>query len=461
MLRDSLSGQQASKTPYTRSGYFYERLDDYQKHIVKFILEKKTVGIFAEQGTGKTWIAIAAIEQILTEDFAGLLIVPKANKTTSWLATLTNLPCEVTIDWEHFKKIKGPRIMVVHFEELPKLITKFIRFGDRWDFIGIDEIHKIKARGSRNSRQVCRLRYFGKYRIGLSGTPLEKAPQDVWAQMKFINPSVFGDKWTTFDKRYLVKTGYKGYARKMPKTKFERFIKTLEPWAIRISKEVLNLKPLNIITHELELSAKQQVVYSEMKRSNRVTLPTGELLRAPLTITRNMKLAQIANGLLQTEEGYYWLGSPKLWRIRSILKRCPKPVVIFFRFIPEMIEIEKSLLKQYSVKTYYGKTENRDRIQRGFQDHQFDILLCQARAGGTGIDLYNARTAIIASVEESSITFDQVMARFHRRGQENEIDAHLLIMQKTVDAKTHRRLISKTSKNKDTYYRLTKEHDYG
>lgn len=456
MKADFLSGPPMSRMRLNESGYFSKRLDDQQRNAVRFILRRKTVGIFAEQGTGKTWIALGAIEQTVTDDFAGLLIVPKNNKETTWFENAKRLEGITTTDcWEAFKKIKGPRLLIIHFEELRKLITKLIRFGHRWTHIIVDECQRLKARGSGVSRQCNRLRYFGRYRVGLSGTPLESSPIDVWAQMKFINSSVFSDKWDVFSQRYLRPCGWMNKQREFRQSKFPRFIRKLKPWAVRITKESLNLPPMNIIEHNLRRSPQQREVYRSMRSLNYLELPTGERIRAPLTITRDMRLAQIANGFIQSEEGYYWISNVKLRRAVSIIKTSPGPHVLFFRFVPEMIEFERKLKALgYRVKLYYGKTKHKDRVQRGFQDGMIDILLCQARAGGVGIDLYNARTLIVCSVEWSSITFDQLMARVHRRGQMHELDAHMLVMKKTIDEQTHKRIKSKLRKTNRTYYRL-------
>lgn len=456
MKADFLSGPPVSKTQLPRSGVFSKGLDDFQRHCVRFMIEKKTVGVFAEQGTGKTWITLAFLEQTLTDDFAGLIVTLKNNKETTWLDLAKGLEgITVTTDWEEFKKIKGPRLMVVHYEQVRPIIGRLQRFGDRWTHIIVDECHRLKARGTATSRVINRLRYFGIYRMGLSGTPLEDQPIDVWAQMKFINENVFGDKWSTFDRRFLMRVGWGGKKREMRPDRYKRFIRMLKPWAIRIEKDVLNLKPMTIINHELQMAPQQRLAYRSMRQRNILALPTGNRLRAPLTITRDMRLAQIANGFVQSDEGYYWISNVKLRRAVSIIKREPGPVVMFFRFIPEMIEFERKLKALgYRVRTFSGKTKHKPRIQRGFQDGMIDALLCQDRAGGAGIDLFNARTVIVCSVEWSSITFDQLMARVHRRGQEHAVNAHMLVMQNTIDMKTHKRLYSKLRRTKRTLYKF-------
>lgn len=226
-------------------------------------------------------------------------------------------------------------------------------------------------------------------------------------------------------------------------------MKKLKPWSIRITKDVLNLPPIDGTIHDLEMSPIQRSIYASMKHDGIVVTPTGERVVAELGITKTMKLAQIAGGYLQGERAAYWLSNVKLRRAMSIIRRCPKPVVVFFRFIPEMRELLRAVEREgLRVGTYYGKTRRKADVQRTFQAGDYDVLLCQQRAGGVGIDLFNAQTVLVYSAEWSSISFDQMMARAHRRGQVNELQCHILIMKKTVDARIHKRINSKLSNNK-------------
>jgi SNF2 family DNA or RNA helicase len=444
------SGRTTSKTALIESGYFSSRLDDFQKDAVRFILRQKTVGIFAEQGTGKTWIALAALEQLIAPDFAGLLVCQKNNKETTWLDLMPHLGVNFTNKWEEFKKLPSPRLMVLHFEELRKKSTigKLRRFGLRWDAIVVDECHRAANRGNILSRRLRILRQFGEFRIALSGTPVESSPADIWAQMRFINPQVFGENWGTFDKTYQVKSGFKGFGRSWRDDRMPRFMRLLKPWALRITKDVLDLPPMHVRIHKVDMSERQEALYDEMRSRRAIDTPTGEVA-APLAITRDIRLAQIASGYVQTPEGYFWLSDVKRRRARAVLKRCFLPAVVFFRFIPEMVEVAKWLKPYGTVATYSGKTKNKPQVQRAFQAGEIDFLLCQSRAGGTGLDLFTARTVMVYSNDWSSITFDQLMARVHRRGQTEEVDAHILLTRNTIDARIYKRVCSKLSNSRN------------
>jgi hypothetical protein len=429
--------------------YFYPKLDAQQKDAVKFIWSQKTVGLFAEQGTGKTWVTLAAIEGLLRgvrpHDFSGIIVCQKNNKETTWRKLIPHLQdVTATSDWEEFKKLKGNRLLLLHYEQMPDMISKLLRFGKSygWTFVAIDECQRLKARASASSRWAGRLRRMSEYRVGLSGTPLEKSPIDVWGQMRFINPDVFGEKWTRFKRTYTFPTGWMGKKREFREDRIKRFMKAIKPWCMRLTKEALDLPPYRVIKHRFSMPDEALEVYRQMKQRQIVYIPGGEKIRAPLVITRDVKLAQITGGFILGEKGYYWLHNAKLDRTLGVIRDSHLPVVVFCRFLPEVKELAEAL-SHLRVDTYTGKTKNKAAVQERFQRGELDVLICQTRTGGVGIDLYNARTVIVYSADWSSINFDQLISRVHRRGQVNRVRIHLMIVKASIDNRIHRRINSK------------------
>lgn len=445
---------------FKSSATVWHKLDDYQQNAVCFAYEKKTVALFFEQGTGKTWIAAGLLEALGSSQ-SSLVIVPKNNKDTTWIETLkANLPhIYVHTSWETFKAVGYYGILVLHYEALtPNLVARIRR--RQWTCIIYDECHRLKNRGSKISRRASQLRNSAEYKLGLSGTPLEKSPQDVWAQMRFINPHCFGDKWEPFKKRYLRSTGFMGHKLVFREDRRKEFMRKLTPWALREEVSILNLPPMTIEPVLVARSELQKEVYRAMLRSSVVRLNAQATVQAPLKITRNMKLSQIAGGFITHDRDVYWLGYGKMRECRRILAVSPLPVVIFCRFKPEIEMLERHLGKRYKVAIYSGKTKNKADIQRNFQAGQYDVLICQLRAGGVGIDLFRACVGIVYSADWSSINFSQLKSRLYRRGQKNETTLFLLISQSTIDVRLVRRILQK-SKDNDLVLKQLKGKSHG
>ena len=67
-----------------------------------------------------------------------------------------------------------------------------------WEYIIIDEAHKIKNEDSQTSKRVRQLK--SKQRLLLTGTPLQNNIHELWSLLNFLLPEIFGssddfDEW--------------------------------------------------------------------------------------------------------------------------------------------------------------------------------------------------------------------------------------------------------------------------
>lgn len=411
-------------------------LHKFQQEAVVFAVKAKTTGIFAEQGTGKTYITIGILDRLLKDSFEALLVVPLANITTTWERTLSLIDVEVYKDWESFKDAKGPKILLIHYEAMPKLDKKIT--SHRWSLVCFDESQKIKSRGSRQSRIAGRIQH-AEYRLILSGTPFDDVlddPQELWAQMRFMKPDLFGRRWSDYEGAYLYRTGYMGYKRAFVKTRLHRVLSMVEPYIIRLTKaQVLNLPQLEYIEKPVRLSYQQKRVYQEMEATGVATID-GHTVSAGLAITKLVKLQQICGGFVKTDEGeIVRLGYAKLDELCEIVEKGEFPLVIFAKYRFEVAQIHRRLSRgKYRISIVDAKTrKTRTQTIDDFQNGKTDILIAQVRTGGVGIDLFRSSVAIFYSTTFSFIDFEQAVARIHRQGQTRPVKIYLLYAKNTVD----------------------------
>lgn len=424
----------------------YDRLYDFQKKAVESALVAKTYGIFAEQGTGKTWITAGIIEKLADDRFQCLLVVPLANIVTTWETMLRQVACGVYRDWETFKVAKGPRILLIHYEAMPKLDKKII--SHKWTMVVFDESQRIKSRGSRQSRIAGRIKD-AEYRIILSGTPFDDLmddPQELWAQMRFMNPELFGRRWSDYEDEFLYRTGYMGYKRAFRKTRLPVVLKRVEPYILRLKKEdVLSLPPIYYYHTPVSLCGQQRRVYEEMEATS-VSEIDGHVISAGLEITRLVKLQQICGGFVKTDEDdEIRLGFAKLEKVVEIVESEDKPLVIFAKYRFEVAQVARRLTRgKYNVSIIDGKSrKTRTQTIRDFQAGKIDILVAQVRTGGVGIDLFRSSTVIFYSTTFSFIDFEQAVARVHRQGQTRPVKIYLLYAKNTVDKLIYDTILSK------------------
>ena len=64
--------------------------------------------------------------------------------------------------------------------------------NETWDLVVLDEAQAIKNSGSQTARAAFELK--GKFRVALSGTPVENRLEELWSVMHFANPGLLGGR---------------------------------------------------------------------------------------------------------------------------------------------------------------------------------------------------------------------------------------------------------------------------
>lgn len=476
--------------PFTPSNFVYGQLDEYQTTAVDFALRVRTAGLFFEQGTGKTYITGGIVERLVNEyheEFQALIIVPLTNIESTWTAFFhKNLPhVSIARSVEELATLPRPRVLLVHYEMLPKLVErykKFMRAMLRWHLIVYDESQRLKSHSTLNARTAAKLHDAGAFKVILSGTPMDEEPQDLWGQFRFLNCEVIGDRWKDFEREYfepiefpdltgvrrgswrwhklMREIGMKKSKRKFDDTKLPKFISRIAPFCRRITKDdVLDLPQVTVVHEDVQLRGDQRMLYDELRDT---LVAKAYDITAPLKVTQLTKLQQITGGIVIDDNGEkHVVGRAKIRRLRVILKRLgDEKVVIFARYVAEVDAIADECRDMgRSVETITGATPKTDRgkIVRQFQKDGLQTIVSQIKTGGVGIDLFASRHLVIYSPTFSYIDFDQAIARVHRRGQTREVFIHLLRAKNTVDEYVYASLVRKDKRTKVVLNQL-KEH---
>lgn len=454
------------------SKHIYNRLDDYQVEACDLALDVKTAAILMEQGTGKTWVCGAIIEALADWLFTGLLVVSLQNLESTWVKFIREHLPQVKLcrTWDEFRDTAGRRLLLIHYEALPAIIARVRKHA--FSFIGFDEAHRLKNRSSLSSRTAAKLRSCAEYKLIMTGTPIDENPADLWAQFRFLNPDVFGERWADFADEYLTpidadleerlgeaRPGSMRWRmlmrqmniaqgkREFDFDKIDQFNDAIEPWCIRIPKSVLKLPPMNVHRAEVVLRGEQRRLYDTLARDMITDVGDGTLT-APMRAVQLVKLHRICGGYVSDDSGeVHEVGRAKLRRLLTIMRRVRRPVVVFCRYLEEIAEIRSWLeaTRGVRIETLTGRTKKRDRaaLIADFQAGDIDVLVAQIKTGGVGIDLFRSSVAIFFSYWHSRIDYEQALARLHRRGQTRPVDVYLIVAVGTVDEDIHETILRK------------------
>lgn len=469
----------------------YEELDVYQKKAVRVGISRKCACIFFEQGVGKTHPMVSIIQETITPTWTGFGIVFLSNIETTWRKLLKKECPNLGLydKWEEFKKAKAPKLFLTNYESIgDKLRDKMGKFN--WTLGFFDESQRLKARGTKASRLGASIKEC-EYRFCLSGTPTDGDEIHLFGQLRFVVPSLYGNDrgaWKRFDERFLKPTGYMGYQRKFRKEMLPVFLEEIKPYILRVeAEEVFNLPKCTTKLVPVTLAKNQDAVYRKMEKdsvvhvmktekkakelraNSQILQAKGQLwearqlrqeakrITAGLRITQMIRLQQLCGGFVTDDDGdTHFVGSAKLTDLRRLLKEeVLYPAVIFCKYTQERIAIEELITSLgLSHRAIHGKIKDkkkkkeRTEAQELFQSGKLDVMVCQVRAGGVGIDLFKARTGIFFSTTFSYIDYDQCRKRIHRRGQVNESTLFFIYAENTIDEDIYKTILSKRSVTK-------------
>ena len=325
------------------------------------------------------------------------------------------------------------------------------------DLIICDESQRIKTHDAEQSKALHKLGDQARYKLILSGTPVQNDAIDIFSQYRFLDSTIFGQNFFQFRNRYAIMGGFN--RRKIIGYKdLDGLIRKEHSIAFRITKsEAVDLPEQTFETRKVFFSKKEQELYNRIKRDSYAELDSGGQITATTVLTKLLRLQQLTGGFLVKDEATKpeQVSKAKLDALSDIIEDyvigAGKKLVIFARFIAEVKAIidmvAKQLPKGMKQVAIYGdiKKEDRGGIVKQFQeDPNTTIFIGQIDTAGTGITLTAADTCVYYSKNFNYATYSQSLSRIHRIGQRNVCTYIDLEVDKTVDE-----LISKSLAKKE------------
>nr|5HZR_A Chain A, SNF2-family ATP dependent chromatin remodeling factor like protein [Thermothelomyces thermophilus ATCC 42464] len=432
-------------------------------------------GILAdEMGLGKTIQTISLITYLIEKKHQQgpyLVIVP--------LSTLTNWNLEFDKWAPSVAKVvyKGPpnarkmqqekirqgkfQVLLTTYEYIIKdrpLLSKI-----KWFHMIIDEGHRMKNANSKLSATIQQY-YSTRFRLILTGTPLQNNLAELWAMLNFVLPNIFKSA-KTFDEWFNTPFANTGGQDKMELTEEEQILvirrlhKVLRPFLLRRLKKDVE-KDLPDKTEKVikcKFSALQARLYKQMVTHQKIAVSdanggkTGarglsnmimqlrKLCNHPFVfdeVENQMNPANVSNDLLWRTAGKFEL----LDRILPKYKATGHRVLMFFQ-MTAIMDIMEDFLRfrglHYLRLDGTTKSEDRSELLRQFNqpDSPYFMFLLSTRAGGLGLNLQTADTVIIYDSDWNPHQDLQAQDRAHRIGQKNEVRILRLISSASVEEK--------------------------
>lgn len=453
---------------------------EHQKRGLRFLMERKGIGcLFQSAGAGKSLIVLKYLEALARKHgkVTALVVAPLAavaswpQEAAKWLPS--DVGARVTVltgrlperaaalaggDWsrhtiEHFQPADGPqiRVAVVNIDtfsrrrspngddQAAELLKAVKRMAP--DVLVVDELHMLRAYSNRQ-RLLVRIAKTVPRRIGLTGTPQPKGLENIFRQLQVIDPTVFPYNYQTFLDTFCVLGRYPGEISAYKR--LDEFTQMLATVAHVVKKEdVLDLPPTQDVVVPVVLSPKEQKVYNELKKELCAELDTGKVITVGNSLTKTLRLRQVALGYLPDEDGdAVSLGLSKIKAVADLVENTlaeEKRIVVFTNFQYELKQLHKVLRGLVDrVDVIDGATPASERLaireRFGSASDERIALIAQTQTMSMGVnELTTAAYVIYTSLPLDRAQYDQSRARVDRQGQTRPVTYYLIEAVNTVD----------------------------
>lgn len=340
---------------------------------------------------------------------------------------------------------EGKHIFVTNYEALDmeglfweltgskgKEYRKLIDHG--FEVLICDESHRLKNPSAKRTKLVIKMADKIPFRYELSGTPILNSLMDIWSQFRILDrgQSLHGNYFHFRNKFFQDKNAgmptQRYFPDWQPRLGAEGAInKIIYDKAIRVEKkDCLDLPPLIQKRCNVEMSAKQRKHYDEMKQDF-ITYLNSQACTAPIALTKALRLQQICSGFLQLESGEV-VDFPHTGRIKALQELLEdhaqggEKAIVWAAFKQNYKTIAKVCDKigvDYYFLTGEQKAEEKSQSVHDFTKMEgSSVLIANPGAGGTGVNLVEASTAIWFSRTFKLEDRLQALARNHRGGSE-------------------------------------------
>lgn len=314
-----------------------------------------------------------------------------------------------------------------------ELLKKFY-----FHYIILDESQIIKNPSSKISRSVRMLK--SKYRLVLSGTPVENSVVDLWSQMSFVNPGLLGNQ-SFFNNEFAIPID-----KKQDEDKAMKLQALIKPFILRRTKQQVasELPPKTEHIYYSDMSAEQDQYYEETKsyyRNEILRLISEQgIAKSQIQLLQGLnKLRQIANHPKMVDEDFDAESgkfSDVIHTLENIVVEDHK-VLVFSQFVKHL-SIFKTYFESKGIKYAYldGSTQNREAVVDEFRnDPDIKVFLISIKAGGVGLNLTEADYVFILDPWWNPAVEQQAIDRTHRIGQKNNVFIYKFITKNSVEEK--------------------------
>jgi superfamily II DNA or RNA helicase len=386
----------------------HPKLFEFQKDVVKMLLDIGRGAAFLDTGLGKTIVQCEWARHIKGKV---LIVAPLAVAQQTIKEAKKHLGLH--IDYSKDGTVKSD-ITITNYERVENFDCEL------FDGVVLDESSILKGQTSKTKAMICERFKDTKYRLACTATPAPNDYTELGNHAEFLGIMSTQEmlmRWFLHDSANTGDWRLKGHAVKP-------FWEWVSSWAACVSKpsdlgydnEGYDLPPLNMTTHTVKVDTKTAYddgLLFEMPDINAATL-------------HKKKRESVVD---------------RVGIVAEMVNESKKPWIVWCESNQESEMLKKAIPDAVEVKGSDNPDTKEERLM-GFSDGKYRVLISKSKICGFGMNWQHCRDMVFASISYSYEKFYQAVRRSWRFGQDQQVNVHVVIADaelpvwRTVEAKS-------------------------
>ncbi len=303
----------------------------------------------------------------------------------------------------------------------------------------LDEAHFIKNAVTQTALTMKAIP--SRFRLALTGTPLENGVHELWSVFDFLMPGFFGSA-RAFTAQYS-----RPIRERNDQQALDKLRRKLKPFMLRRTKEMMASELPPKIEQEItcRLSPEQLVLYT--RTLEQIRNDVTRLVEEQGFEKSKMEILAALTKLRRVCDHPSFLdprlpGDPVLsGKLEGVLEFIYEALggghkVLVFSQFTTMLDLVRDALSKENIEsaTIEGSTKDRAQEISKFRS-SVNVFLLSLKAGGTGLTLTEADTVLLIDPWWNPQAEKQAMDRAHRIGQTKTVNVYKFVAKETIEEK--------------------------
>jgi hypothetical protein len=404
--------------------------------------------VFVGMGVGKTAAVLHHLSEIFlaAEATAALVIAPLRVANLTWPAEVNDWPGLRWMRIANLRTESGQRdflygrahLYLINYESLHQLVSLVERRGNKlpYDVTVWDELTRAKNPSSKRINFYRRKVSRTQRNIGLTGTPMPNSHIDLFAQVRLIDDGQrLGTNFTKFKQEFFMQPAF-AFAPWKAKKDTPHFIeqKIHDITVTLKSSDWLNIPDTVYEDVEVHLYPELQEKYHKLEEELVIELRKNKTINVASSAALITKLLQFTSGEMYDDEGHHHpIHSLKFEALRRIIAAEKQPVFVACQFKHEYVRMKE----HFPESIFFNDAKSVDaqtKLMADWNAKKIPILFAHPASIGHGLNLqFGSSVLVFLSLTYNREHYDQIIARFARRGQTEITRVYRIMIPGTVD----------------------------